>query len=203
MAPMRYASALLLILGCGGSSGSMAVPDGAAPTLDSASADAIGTATDGPTPSDASSPVPGARVTQPSFAGQGACAGKTLGQLIAAVHQQMPGLADITAIDGMDAGLGGDGNRIYAFAHDDGFRLIFKRGSGDCPSGCIDNEYWYFATDAACAPVLAGHHARIFDSSGNCYKVEGRRCGDGRRPSIRSTCAAPTTARRTSPGPTS
>ena len=40
-----------------------------------------------------------------------------------------------------------DGSRIHAFqSPDGGFSLVFLRGSGDCPSGCIERRYWYFET---------------------------------------------------------
>jgi hypothetical protein len=177
MPAMRYAL-VLLILGCGGTSPSMPVPDGGATTADGSGAADVAPADGAESAADARAPdvapsVPGAPVTQPGVGGLGACAGKTLGQVIAAVHQQMPALADITVIEGMDPNLGGDGNRIYAFAHDDGFRLVFKRGSGDCPSGCIDNEYWYFATDERCVPAPVGHYLATYMSGGNCLKVEG------------------------------
>ena len=38
--------------------------------------------------------------------------------------------------DGDDVELGGDGGG--------GWVLVFSRGSGDCPSGCIDRTYWTF-----------------------------------------------------------
>jgi hypothetical protein len=169
---MRYVL-LLAILGCGGTSGSGLASDSglspdASPAADAALPPAADAASDV-----APASLPGAPVTQPSAAGSGACAGNTLGQVIAAVHQRMPALADITVIDGMDPNLGGDGNRIFAYAHDDGFRLVFKRGSGDCPSGCIDNEYWYFATDEHCVPGQVGHYLRTYASAGNCFTVEG------------------------------
>jgi len=174
---MRYAL-VLLILGCGATSATTTVPDGGGSAPDAGGAADVAPPPGPDAAADAQFPdvppsVPGAPVTQPAVGGLGACAGKTLGQVIAAVHQQMPTLADITVIEGMDPNLGGDGNRIYAFAHDDGFRLIFKRGSGDCPSGCIDNEYWYFATDERCVPAPAGHYASAYTNPGNCFKVEG------------------------------
>jgi hypothetical protein len=175
MRPMRYAALIsVLVLGCGGAPGSAGAD--AAPVAeasggpDTGPTDGPGRGIDGRT-GDTASPAPGTPVSQPALRGQGTCAGTTLGQVIADIYELMPALADITVIEGMDPNVGGDGNRIYAFLHDDGFRLVFKRGSGDCPSGCIDNEYWYFATGAGCAPALVGHHLRA--SSGSCLTVEG------------------------------
>jgi hypothetical protein len=85
------------------------------------------------------------------------CGGKTLQQVIDAVHASHPELADIARIFSPDPSL--DGSFIYAFAAPMAFRLVFVRGSGDCPSGCIERDYWYFQTDASCTPVLVGNHA--------------------------------------------
>lgn len=115
----------------------------------------------------------GTPVTSRSTPGVGSCARRTLADVIAAVHQLNPALADITILEGMDPNLSGDGNRIFAFAHDKGFRLVFKRGAGDCPAGCIDNRYWYFATDESCNVVAMGSYSRTFSSQGNCFTVEG------------------------------
>lgn len=32
----------------------------------------------------------------------------------------------------------------YPWLLDDGVTLLFREGWGDCPSGCIDNQFWYF-----------------------------------------------------------
>jgi hypothetical protein len=56
---------------------------------------------------------------------------------------------------------------------DGGFSLVFRRGSGDCPSGCIDNEYWYFQTDSKCEPQQVGHYAEDNSEDGTCFDVQG------------------------------
>lgn len=38
----------------------------------------------------------------------------------------------------------GDGPTICASRSGDTYHYIFDEASGDCPSGCIDHEYWYF-----------------------------------------------------------
>jgi hypothetical protein len=116
---------------------------------------------------------PGTPVYAATQAGTGACAGKTLGQVIAAVYQLRPDLADIRTIVSDSPEGTGDGKLIYAFAGADGFKLVFQRGDGDCPAGCINNEYWYFATGATCEPQSVGHYGLTFDSTGNCFKVVG------------------------------
>lgn len=97
----------------------------------------------------------------------GSCGGKTLQQVIDAVHATHPELADIVRIFSADTFP--DGSFIYAFAASMGFKLVFVRGSGDCPSGCIEREYWYFQTDASCTPVLVGsYHPRRGEGDGGC-----------------------------------
>lgn len=44
-------------------------------------------------------------------------------------------------------GVAGDGNDIRARARDDGWRLDYSIGSGDCPSGCIHRHTWSFLVD--------------------------------------------------------
>jgi hypothetical protein len=121
--------------------------------------------------------APGPAVGDPAVRGAGACSNTTLADVIAAIHAQWPMLADITVGDIVPTGgpvtVGDTPKRIYAFATAEGLALAFRSGSGDCPSGCIDSEYWYFVTDAACAPALAGHFRRTFHSQGNCFAVEG------------------------------
>lgn len=43
----------------------------------------------------------------------------------------------------------GDGPDIRAVARDDGWRLDYSIGWGDCPAGCIYDHTWSFAVDAA------------------------------------------------------
>jgi hypothetical protein len=101
-------------------------------------------------------PTPDPFITSGSATASGACSGKTLQQVIDAVHAIHPELADITTIYAPSGLL--DGSFIYAFAAPGGFRLVFERGGGDCPAGCTTHEYWYFQTDASCAPIQVGHY---------------------------------------------
>lgn len=94
---------------------------------------------------------PGPAIEQLAQHGSGACAATTLADAIAQVHSLRPDLSDITELLMPDNGPGGGGSLIEAFAEPDGgFALIFQRGSGDCPTGCTTNDYWYFETDASC-----------------------------------------------------
>jgi hypothetical protein len=102
-------------------------------------------------------PTPDPFITSGAATASGACSGSTLQQVIDAVHSTHPELADITQIYAPDSFLT-DGSYIYALASPGGFRLVFVRGGGDCPSGCMTHEYWYFQTDASCLPVQVGHY---------------------------------------------
>ena len=110
-------------------------------------------------------------LTDAQTPGTSACENETLADVLAAISRQWPELADITRL--YAPGTLGDGSLIYAFAEADGFRVVIKRGSGDCPAGCIDNEYWYFDTTAGCQVIKRGHYAHTFDGGANCYRITG------------------------------
>jgi len=166
----------LLWLACGSSSPAPVPSQGvdAAPdtSMTLVEPDAATPASDVPPPGGET--AAGTPIGDPAARGTGACAARTLAEVIAAVHRQRPDLADIKVLQASnpDPSLS-DGSLIRAFAHQGGFRLVFKRGDGDCPSGCIDNWYWYFQTDAACEPALAGQYSRVYRSPGNCFEVAG------------------------------
>ena len=58
---------------------------------------------------------------------------------------------------------------------DGGFAVVLYRGGGDCPAGCTEHEYWYFGTDASCAPVQAGHYLPTdgYSDGGGCLQMDG------------------------------
>lgn len=170
--------AFSLLAGCGGAAADSlgrdasadGVVDGAAPT-DAPRSDAnLGTHDS----AIANGAAPGRYLTTAKAAGAGACVGKTLADVIAAIHVLEPSLADIVAIYA-PAGGTGDGRFIYAYARaDGGFDVVFKRGKGDCAAGCTDNEYFYFSTDEACRPKKVGHYRAAWGAdSGACPQVEG------------------------------
>ena len=41
---------------------------------------------------------------------------------------------------------------------DSGISYLFRHGWGDCPAGCLHNEYWYFIVENG-APSFLGHRA--------------------------------------------
>jgi hypothetical protein len=52
-------------------------------------------------------------------------------------------------------GIRGDGPNVYARETTSGMTYLFRKGWNDCPSGCIDNAYWYFVFQAG-QPQLVG-----------------------------------------------
>lgn len=170
--------ALSVLVGCGAAAsdelgrdaGADTRADGAAPS-DAPRADADQGTHDSAI---ANGAAPGRYLTNAKATGAGPCVGKTLADVIAAIHALEPPLADIAAIY-TPAGGTGDGNFIYAYARaDGGFDVVLKRGKGDCAAGCTDNEYFYFSTDETCRPKRVGHYRAAWGAdSGACLKVEG------------------------------
>lgn len=170
--------ALSVLAGCGGAASDSlardasgdAPADGGGPS-DAPRADAADVVTHD---SAAAIGAPGRYLTSDKAAGAGACLGKSLADVIAAIHALDPALADIVAIYNPADGTS-DGSYIYAYARGDGgFDIVLRRGRGDCPAGCTDNDYFYFSTDGACRPQKVGHYRAAWgSSSGSCLEVEG------------------------------
>jgi hypothetical protein len=115
---------------------------------------------------------PGQLLTDLSTQGRGTCAGVTAANVVAAMRGAHPELADIPST--REPGVGGDQSFVFSYLRDDGsFALIVKRGDGDCVSGCISKEYWYFDTDEMCKPRQVGHYNDAFNDAGNCYAITG------------------------------
>lgn len=202
------ASSLMVVLlasGCNGSRGAAsdfasgdglpgdAGSDSSGPTERSGSdASANGSPGDSPIAArdlDGSSDLPGERLTDLSRYGSGVCSDTTLNDVVTTIHEKWPQLADI--VDVYDPSRLGDGSYIYAFAAADSFQLVLKRGRGDCPAGCTENEYWYFATDASsCTPKAVGQYS--FARGGpNCIATTGEPMwGVPEAPSAGSRCSA-------------
>jgi len=99
---------------------------------------------------------PGIPVYTTTRAGTGPCEGKAVGTLIDEINASGATLPVTRLYTGIVAT---DGSYVYAFVRSDGgFSFAVKYGSGDCPSGCIENEYWYFQTDGGCVPQQVGHY---------------------------------------------
>jgi hypothetical protein len=117
--------------------------------------------------------APGAPAYDLTGPGPGACANSTLEAVIAGVHRSWPELTDVTRLSRPDPDRGGgDGSRIYAFLQEQAFALAFRRGGGDCPAGCTENEYWYFVTDDTCTARQVGHYRAAW-ATGTCLSAAG------------------------------
>jgi hypothetical protein len=128
----------------------------------------------GPGPSGDASPssAPGRYLTSTDTAGTGMCAGITLGDVLNNIRTAEPDLADIQTIYN-PAHTSGDGSFIYPYARNDGgFDVVFKRGLGDCPAGCTDNDYLYFATGDGCYPARVGRFHAMW-GAGTCLSIDG------------------------------
>lgn len=138
---------------------------------------------------------PGAFVYSRDASGSGACATTTVSELLAAVHAQRLDLADIDTIYDPRGGIS-DGSYVYVFQKaDGGFALAFKRGIGDCPSGCIENDYFYFETDGSCTPSAVGQVMQTEPEG--CYTADSQPRWDLPRPfSAKQYCGADTSPQR-------
>ncbi len=99
-------------------------------------------------------------LTKSSATGTGACANVTVATFLLAIHAlnpQMPGVATLSTCPD-SSGIIGVSSGVYAYRTACGsLQIVIWQGSGDCPSGCIDNEYWYFDSDTNCQPVQVRH----------------------------------------------
>jgi hypothetical protein len=125
----------------------------------------VGQAGDGPSVSDTPK-----QVEDPDASGDGPCASKSARDVLDAIHQAYPELADITAFyDPMSIGASAV---AYPFTSDAGYSLVLARGAGDCPAGCIDWDYYYFQTNDSCEPTQVGSYSAHFGPC-NGYTVRG------------------------------
>lgn len=72
-------------------------------------------------------------------------------QRLAELYAVLPGVTSA----GPDH-LYGDGSNLYTRQTENGLTYLFRYGEGDCLSGCIYNEYWYFTFEGD-RPVFVGH----------------------------------------------
>lgn len=128
------------------------------------------------------------RGADPALPGTGSCSDVTLGEFIASAHELRPDLSDIDTLTPGESTTDLE-REIIPLLSDEGFLLAFKRGDGDCPSGCQNETYWYFSSNESCEPVEAGIYSTLFDGEANCYDVEGERLwGVGRNVAASSRC---------------
>jgi hypothetical protein len=114
---------------------------------------------------------PGESLMDPEASGGGPCSGRDLSSVIDAIREDHPELEDIQIFYDQ---LFLDNSYIYPYQKPDGgFAIVFRRGWGDCPSGCSESEYWYFETDEACTPVQVGHYRPTYNDQQPCIEQDG------------------------------
>jgi hypothetical protein len=89
---------------------------------------------------------------------------------IAAVKARFPEVAKIQKVK---AGVIGGSTNIIPFERSDGWDLAFWQGSGDCPSGCINNHYYYFSVKKDGRVTKVGEYTRIFNDDDNSFDTTG------------------------------
>jgi hypothetical protein len=64
-------------------------------------------------------------------------------------------------------------DHVIVFERDGRWDIIFSTGSGDCPSGCLNNYYWYFSVWPDGTIEKEGEFSRVFVSASNSYQETG------------------------------
>ncbi len=111
-----------------------------------------------PAPISTIMPTPSANVAQPE-------------QAIALAQQKFPELRQITASPPNTIGAS---TNIWVQDQPDGWNIVFWQGEGDCPSGCINNHYWYVSVARSGDVALVGEFDRHFDSAANTMHSTGQ-----------------------------
>lgn len=62
---------------------------------------------------------------------------------------------------------------IVVYEKQYGWEIVFYQGSGDCPSGCINNYFWYFSVYRDGNITKAGEYSRVFRPDKNDYQETG------------------------------
>ena len=92
-------------------------------------------------------------------------------QAVATAQQKFP---DLNGIKPSRPGTIGASTNITTQEQPDGWNLIFWKGSGDCPAGCINNHYWYVSAKRDGTVMLAGEFVREYDAGANAFKTSGQ-----------------------------
>ncbi|MBI5035466.1 MAG: hypothetical protein HZB51_33490 [Chloroflexi bacterium] len=79
----------------------------------------------------------------------------------------------VSKIQKSSAGMIGASSDIRVFDRADGWDLAFWQGSGDCPSGCINNHYYYFSVKKDGTIVNAGEYIRNYNANANSFDTTG------------------------------
>jgi len=103
-------------------------------------------------------PTVSAKVTQPE-------------QAIALAQQKFPELRVIKQTPPNSIGAS---TNIWVIDQPDGWNLVFWKGDGDCPAGCINNHYWYVSVSRSGEATLAGEYVREFNRGANAMQTRGQ-----------------------------
>lgn len=71
--------------------------------------------------------------------------------LLAAIYDDADGV-----VYAQPNGYVGDRSNVYPWEHGGRMTYLFRRGAGDCPAGCTENEFWYFRRGSA-GTEFVGH----------------------------------------------
>ncbi len=64
-------------------------------------------------------------------------------------------------------------DHVVIYELDGKWDIIFITGSGDCPSGCLNNYFWYFSAWPNGKIIKVGEFSRVFDSKTNSFIEKG------------------------------
>jgi hypothetical protein len=94
----------------------------------------------------------------------------TADEAIDIVQKRFPEVSDIEIAE---PPLIGVSSNITVLPGEDGWDLVFWKGTGDCEAGCLNDHYWYFAVDKTGVIKKAGEFERIYDAKLNDYMITG------------------------------
>lgn len=98
---------------------------------------------------------------------------ETLQDAIGAVKERYPMVAEIDALEDTSDPVIGVSENIFVIDRPAGWNLVFWEGSGDCPSGCLNDHYWYFSVEASGEIEFTGEYRRDFDARTGGYVESG------------------------------
>jgi len=91
-------------------------------------------------------------------------------QAIAVVQAKYPDVKDVRPTPPGTIGAETD---ITVIERVNGWDLVFRKGWGDCPAGCINNHYWYFSVSKDSTIEAAGEYERVYDAAKNSFAEKG------------------------------
>ena len=91
---------------------------------------------------------------------------KTRYPQVAKIQKTGAGVTEVTSVIGAST-------NITTIERADGWDFVFWEGSGDCPSGCINNHYYYFSAKKDENIARVGEYARTFNADKNAFETTG------------------------------